>query len=356
MAQLLASTPLPAHDIAAIEAEHALWLDSEGREGKRAHFRGADLIGLNLSGRQLAEASFRGALLRGVNCSGADLRGCDMAEAVIEDVDFSFAVMAGAMLTRARMERVEARGANLAGANMMGLETREANFAGAELQQANLREAQLAGANLSGATLRGANMRGANLTGATLSGADVSEAECRDADLSRSVFTGAKVEGTNFRGALLDEADLTGADFSQAFEVGEGYKTQLLQSERHKLHEGQEAVQRLKLELQLREEILEKERDRLRAFEVRLMRWQDWQQLLEDKMHWLAWGFAARFLLWAVAMSVVVSYAWLHWPEGAQDKAQMLTAGAISIMLLAFFSTLRAFQVWELLSRKRNRK
>ena len=105
---------------------HRKWLETDGKEGKRA-----DLTGANL---------------RGANLSGADLRGADLS---------------GADLTGANL-----RGANLRDSDLYGADLRGANLSGANLYDAHLRRANLSGADLSDADLTGANLRGANLYGA----------------------------------------------------------------------------------------------------------------------------------------------------------------------------------------------
>ena len=64
--------------------EHAQWIKSEGKSGKRANLRGSDLCGANLSGSDLRGADLResvlsGAVLRGAVLSGAVLSGAEGA-------------------------------------------------------------------------------------------------------------------------------------------------------------------------------------------------------------------------------------------------------------------------------------
>ena len=120
---------MDAKQIEAILVPHGTWVWTNGREGKRADFSGANLEGANL----------RGANLRGANLEGANLRG-----------------------------------ANLEGAYLEG-----ANLRGAYLEGAYLRGANLGGANLEGANLEGAYLRGANLEGAYLEGAEISDEQIK---------------------------------------------------------------------------------------------------------------------------------------------------------------------------------
>ena len=62
----------------AILAAHALWLDTDGREGARADLHTANLEGAKLAGARLQKANLRHAKLGGADFSKADLRGADL--------------------------------------------------------------------------------------------------------------------------------------------------------------------------------------------------------------------------------------------------------------------------------------
>ncbi|MFQ5450420.1 MAG: pentapeptide repeat-containing protein [Nitrospinaceae bacterium] len=104
--------------------DHAIWLDSGGREGRAADFKGARLKGAVLIGARLKEA------------------------------DFEHAYLYGAYLKRADLE-----GANLKGANLRGANLRWANLKHADLQGANLVRADLQHARLENTNLHGANLK-----------------------------------------------------------------------------------------------------------------------------------------------------------------------------------------------------
>ncbi|MHC4621364.1 MAG: pentapeptide repeat-containing protein [Planctomycetota bacterium] len=120
-------------DLKKVFRKHSLFVESQGRQGKRA-----DLTGANLSGAHLGEANLSGANLGEANLSGANLTRAD--------------------LSWARLYR-----ANLSGAHL----------GEADLSWANLNRANLTRANLSGAYLIWAYLTRTNLTGADLSGADL---------------------------------------------------------------------------------------------------------------------------------------------------------------------------------------
>ena len=68
-------------DLKKILEEHLLWLNGKG--GRRANLRGADLFGANL----------RGADLRGANLCGADLSGANLSCANLSNANLSGASM-----------------------------------------------------------------------------------------------------------------------------------------------------------------------------------------------------------------------------------------------------------------------
>ena len=105
--------------------EHAQWIKSEGKSGKRANLSWSDLRGANLSGANLSWSD-----LRGSNLSGSDLRWSDL------------------------------RGSNLSGSNLRW----------SDLSGSDLRGSDLSGSNLSWSDLSGSNLSGSDLSGSDLSG------------------------------------------------------------------------------------------------------------------------------------------------------------------------------------------
>lgn len=137
-------------DLSAVVAEHAVWLQSNGTEGKRATFVGMDLAGADLAGALLPNATFK----------EVDLSDACLADARLDGSDFRYA----------KMEAADLGGANLGVAALRH----------AKLRLCNLEGAVLRGSDLSGATLTGARMAGADFKGAIMIGADL-----READLSK---------------------------------------------------------------------------------------------------------------------------------------------------------------------------
>ena len=69
--------PTP-EELKQILADHLLWRQSYGAEGKRANLAGANLDGANLDGANLDGANLAGANLDGANLAGANLAGANL--------------------------------------------------------------------------------------------------------------------------------------------------------------------------------------------------------------------------------------------------------------------------------------
>ena len=96
-------------DLKKILEEHLLWLNGKG--GRRANLRGAnlcdaDLRGANLCGADLFGANLRGANLCGADLSGANLCGADLSGANLCDADLRGADLCNANLSRASMDQM----------------------------------------------------------------------------------------------------------------------------------------------------------------------------------------------------------------------------------------------------------
>ena len=100
-------------ELKTILEQHKLWLNSNGKEGKRADLTGANLTCTNLTG---------------TNLTGADLSSADL----------TWADLTGANLTSADLY-----GACLYGANLFGADLTGANLIDSELEYSNLTDAIL---------------------------------------------------------------------------------------------------------------------------------------------------------------------------------------------------------------------
>jgi uncharacterized protein YjbI with pentapeptide repeats len=182
------------YSIKEIIADHRVWVNTLGREGKRADLIGLDLSNVNLDGVQLQAASLQKSLLSKASFEGGIFTMSDLSYCNARDASFVKADCRGINFSTSRLDH-----ANLQYANFSPMPISRsvdptfwpANFSGSNMQSARLRGSDLSGANLERTLLAGADLRDTNLDGACL--------------------IDANATGADFRGAKLDKADLRGA-------------------------------------------------------------------------------------------------------------------------------------------------
>ena len=176
--------------------DHALWLESNEREGKRLEFVGAnleygmffeaDLAYADLRGAHLFNANLRECNLTGANLAGARLEGASMVNVILIDADLTAAILDKAVLPGALFERAKLERASLRNTNLLS---------------ADFSRAALIGADFTDANLAGGVALGADLTRANLSQAKLMMVDLTNARLTQACFDGAVVIGTVFEGA-----------------------------------------------------------------------------------------------------------------------------------------------------------
>jgi CheY-like chemotaxis protein len=138
-------------DLKQVLGDHASWLATGGREGRRAVLAGTDLSGADLKGANLANANLREADLSDADLAGARLSGADLRRAVLgaasaNEVDFGVANLRHADLRLARLENASLRGTDLSGATLGGAVLTGADFAGATLVGTDIKDTDLSDA------------------------------------------------------------------------------------------------------------------------------------------------------------------------------------------------------------------
>ena len=76
-------------NIKKILEEHRMWVESEGREGKRADFSYKDLSGTDFSGEFLENSRFTGAILSNCKFVNAKLAEAAMSATCLDKADFT---------------------------------------------------------------------------------------------------------------------------------------------------------------------------------------------------------------------------------------------------------------------------
>jgi uncharacterized protein YjbI with pentapeptide repeats len=151
-------------ELETILAEHKKWLETDGREGKRA-----DLARTNLSGKSLFKADLRQAFLIDSDLSGADLGNAKFQEALLDRTVFK----------NAKIYETNFQDAKLPKANFEAVTLLISNFENAVLENANLQKAKMIDINgLNTADLQDCNFEGAiGLKGAEFARADITGAK-----------------------------------------------------------------------------------------------------------------------------------------------------------------------------------
>ena len=197
-----------------IVSMHTLWLSTDGEEGRRANFRGADLTQIHFGKADLRAANFR----------STNLHNCDLRGLTLDDADFSEADMRYVNLTEASCQQTNFNRANLEHAYLHRISATEALFQqancayidarNAQLTNANMRETTLLQANFSFAQLSGSNLRGANAEETIFTHADLSHADCNDAHFIGTTFIDTLLDKTSVRRAEFVDVSFSDSDFS----------------------------------------------------------------------------------------------------------------------------------------------
>lgn len=239
-----------------ILAEHHRWVETQGKEGRRANLRSQELTHLDLSNLNLAECSFRGANLTGVSLAYSDLHSADFSEANLMQANLTGCDLHATNLVRTNLSYSQNSQADFTGANMTQMVADSASFQNAKLNHAIVRETSMMEADFTHASLNETNLRNSNLSDAVFTDADLTNADFRDANCERAHFKGANLTGVNFKGANLSSVEMDKADFSQAQDVSKTYQTESFNLEKAKLAEDQEALKRAQADLAAREKLL----------------------------------------------------------------------------------------------------
>lgn len=110
-------------ELAAVLADHKLWLEEEG--GKRANLYGAkldfvDLTGVNLSGANLNATNLHRANLRTADLCGVDFNGANLYAANLTRANLDGASFYDASLTRTKLDGADLSGVKFEGARIEG--------------------------------------------------------------------------------------------------------------------------------------------------------------------------------------------------------------------------------------------
>lgn len=262
----VSNEPLTVQDeLLQIVRQHQEWLDTSGREGRRATFRDDYFRGADFSGLMLAEASFRGATLPATKFRGANLDRADFVEADLSAADFTHATLNGATFQRALLSQTDFSLTTAQEADFSAIDAIGAIFQRAVMEWAIFRDAQLGGSDFRQANLSKANLRNASFFRAKMEDANLTQADCRETNFDGAVMDRAMLLQANFRAANLQGVAMQAADFSQALDVPMDAQADAAQKEREHLQQEAQRMEQIKAELEAKERELEIEREKLRG-------------------------------------------------------------------------------------------
>lgn len=120
------ATPVDSIDgfeLRKLLAQHEHWVETDGKQGRRADFSEQNLAGLKLAERNLAAVSFANSNLKGVDFRGAVLAACDFSNANLRGANLSHSDLRGADLTGAVLDDAQFDHADIGALPETGMET-----------------------------------------------------------------------------------------------------------------------------------------------------------------------------------------------------------------------------------------
>ena len=194
-------------ELKKILEDHKKWVESIGKEGKRADLSKTNLQEADLKEANLQGANFNYANLKKVNFWKANLIRSDINGANLQEACLNIANLQEASLINSNMEKADLFGANL----------KEANLSEGNLKYATFNDANLSEANLSNADLQDANFYKANLEMANLRKTNMQKSILTIANLKRTDFYEANLQEANFYGAIVKNTILSKTNMKNTF-------------------------------------------------------------------------------------------------------------------------------------------
>lgn len=325
-----------------LAAQHALWLQTDGEDGRRAHFRGADLSQVFFNQADLSGANMRGTIL-----AGCDLRGVSLDDADLAESDLHYANLTGANCHRTNFSRANLESAYLNQASCFEAIFQQANCKNldarnAQMTSVNLREADLAHANFSFSQLSGALMRSAKAVDTIFSHSDLSHADCNDVKFYGTTFIETILSDTNMRKAEFIDVSFGDSDFSDCSNLDPSLFTQSASQTKQSLQSELETLQALRNKIEKERKELEDDQEATVKARLRLQSlWKEeakFNEMLSRRNNWLqnaAMACGAIFtalLILAGYQGALVEFAKLYETQGTLIIALWLGFAVICLI------------------------
>lgn len=347
-----------------VAENHVRWLQSDGKDGRRANLSNQDLSGISLRGVYLPEANFRSANLTGTDFSEADLQGADFSEAQLDHTNFRDAKLDGANFSRAvanhaYFDRASLVEANFSHVSMEGASAPEADFSGVKF-----RDAVLSQSDFTKAKMLHANMRYARAVECTFDQADLSRADCRDAQFDYTRFRAAMLYETQLRNASFEHVYFTDTDFSRVIDLDSQYQVESMAWEKRSIREEIENLYSVKEEVSHFESQILKQRQDLAKKRRILSRLNEQEEAMSgrflDYMRWFRrlamFWFASLAMLMTLIFGGVIDVSLSEMSQFQQITVSALLAGVLGAHLVSAALSFNMSQLYARYVRDRGKR
>lgn len=322
--------------------QHWLWLDSGGKEGKRAYFREADLTGCELAGLNLVQVNFRGADLRGVEMSGSVCDDADFTAVNLNDVIATGASFRRANILQVTAQRAQFSQGDFSQAQLSQGDFSQANFARSNLSEANLRESRFAQTDFSDANLFGANLRSAQMKSALFTDVLLDEADCREAQFIDTRFVRVSMIDTEFRGTAFQNAAFVETDITRAKDMDPTQQATLVKTQ-------QQAIANSQAELEARVVEVTQNRSKLQEWVDILDSYHDEERRVQEMLVKMTSRIKYFTALWFIVVAVAAGLTALLAANIPYEKLKLVeiglvfgVMGAILLLFIMVLATLSA--------------
>lgn len=189
-------------DIKKMIGEHKLWLESKGKKGEKAVFKGFELSEVDFSNTDLREAEFRDCIVIAADFTEANMENCIIKNCYMPNCKFIGTVLRSSQITMTVLNDSVFDKVDMSFSNI-GL----SQFNHVTFRYVHMISVKAHGATFNSAVFDKVDMRTAVMFGVNMTNAKVN----------------AKISGTRFTGAILYDADFSGATGNGNFKETRGY-------------------------------------------------------------------------------------------------------------------------------------
>ncbi len=238
--------------------QHVAWLETDGREGRRANLSNLDLTSISFNNANLQHANMRGAILHDVDLSTAQVIDADMAEATLDRVNARNCDWSRVNITAASLHGVLLENAILVQVNALGANFYQANLRQTDMLQINLRDCILVEADFSDANMQDSMCRGSDVSRANFSRTNLAYCDMRDTVCYDTEFVDTILTDVSFKNAEFGNMSFANTDFSVAQDIPQEYQNIGFKLEKESIQQEKSELKQMQSEVQTRQhEVME---------------------------------------------------------------------------------------------------